>query len=106
MVSVGRQRAVDRVADDQGRLGRVQDDDGLAPGRGADDLDGVGRRAGELVDVGPGARAGRRGRHRRHDLRGSLDRGDAADGVHDRDGGLAAARDHVEVGQPEVLGAG
>ena len=57
---------------------------------------------GELVDVGPRARPRRHRSHRRDDLGvGHLD--DARHRVHDRDRGLAAAGDHVDVRRIEML---
>ena len=70
----------------------------------ADLRDGLAGGVGELVDVGAGARAGGARRDRRDDLRVGHRR-DPRDRVHDRDGRLAAAGDHVDVRGVEVGGA-
>ena len=61
-VGVLRDGAEDGVAHDHRRLGRVEDDDRLAALGAADGLDALAGGLGELVDVGPGARPGRRPR--------------------------------------------
>ena len=94
--------AEDGVAHDHWRIGGVQDDDRLAALGTADGLDALAGGLGELVDVGPGARPRRDGCDRRDDLRvGHVD--DARHRVDDRDGGLPAAGDHVDVRRIEVL---
>ena len=101
VVGVGADRAVDGVAHQDRRLGRVQDDDRLAVGGPADRHEPLGRRLGELVDVGPCPRAGRLRGDRRDDL-GVGHRRHPADGGHHRDRRLAAAGDHVQVGRVQL----
>ena len=95
-VGVRTDRTEDGVPHDHRRRHRIQDDDRLSPLRTAHRLDGVRRRLGELVDIGPGTGSGRtrgdggddlRIGHRRH----------SGDGMHDRDGRLSAAGDQVDV---------
>src|SRR5699024_1188888 len=102
VVGVVGDAAVDGVAHDHGRLGRVEDDDGLAALGAADLLDGELGGLGELVDVGARAGSGGLGGDGRDDL-GIPDRHDLRDGVDHGDGGLAAAGDHVVVGGIDVL---
>ena len=101
-IHVRLQRTEHGVAHEHLRGDRIQDDDGLAPLGAADLLEGMRRGLGELVDVGPGTRSGRPRGDGGHDL-GVGDRGDAGDGVHDRDGRLTAAGDHIQVDLADVL---
>src|SRR5690554_2783279 len=89
-------QAVDGVAHDQRRLGRVDDDDRLALLRATHLLDGTGGGAGELVDVLARARTDRAGGHGGDDL-AVLHRLHAGHCGDHGDGGLAAAGDHVDV---------
>ena len=90
------------VAHDQRRLGRIEHDDGLAARGAAHRLDGLGRRFGELVDIG--ARAGARALagDRRHDFT-VVHPGNARYGRDHRDRGLAAAGHHVHVQGVQVV---
>jgi len=95
-------QAVHGVAHDQRRLGGVEHDDRLGPVRVADDFQCTGGGFGELVDVGPGAGAGRLRGDRRDDL-GVAHRGHRAHRRDDRDGRLTTAGDHVDVVAVAVL---
>jgi hypothetical protein len=106
VVGVLGDRAEDGVAHDHWRVGRVEDDDRLATPGTADRLHTLAGGLGELVDVGSGARARRNRSHRSDDLgvRHSTLLGDhALDGIHDRDGGLPTAGDHVDIRRIQVL---
>ncbi len=96
LVRLGLGQAVHGVAHDQRRLGRVEDDDRLALLGAADLLDRAGGGAGEFVDVLAGARADRLGGGGGDDL-GVGHRLHAGHRRDHRDGGLAAAGDHVDV---------
>src|SRR5699024_11346699 len=102
VVGVVGDAAVDGVAHDHGRLGRVEDDDGLAALGAADLLDVELGGLGELVDVGARAGTGGLGGDGRDDL-GIPHRHDLRDGVEHGAGGLAAAGDQIVVGGVYVL---
>src|SRR5690606_5149980 len=93
---------VDGVAHQQRRFGRVEDDDRLALGGTADHLDGAGGGFGEFIDVGTGAGAGGLAGDGGDDFR-VVDVGHGGHGRDHRDGGLAAAGDHVDVRGVEVF---
>ena len=96
LVRFGLGEAMDGVAHDQRRLGRVDDDDGLADLGAAHFLDGAGGGAGEFVDVLAGAGTGRLGRNGGDDF-AVFDRLDPGDGGDHGDGGLTTTGDHVHV---------
>src|SRR5690606_29204156 len=89
-------QAVDGVAHDQRRLGRVDDDDRLAFLRAAHLLDGAGGGAGEFVDILARAGSNRTGRHSGNDLAVFHRLYPGHRGDHG-DGRLATAGDHVDV---------
>ncbi len=101
LARLGRDRAEHRVTHHQRRLDRVQDDDRLAALGSADDPQRLRGGLGELVDVRPGAGAGRLAGDRGDDL-GVRHGDDVCDGAHHRGGRLAATGDHVDVGGVEV----
>lgn len=89
-------QALDGVAHDHRRLGRVDDGQRLALARAAHLLDGVRRGVGELVEVGAGAGADGLAGQAGHDL-GVAHGLHTADGVDDRNRRLARTRNHVDV---------
>lgn len=84
-------QAIDRLAHDQRRLGRIENDDGLAA-RGTTHVhDRLACRLGEFVDIGAGAGPCALAGDRGDDL-AIVDLGHAAHRSHDRDGCLASGR--------------
>ncbi len=100
-VGVGFERAEDGVPHRQRRVSGIEDDDGLAALGAAEHLDRGGGRAGELVDVAPGAGSGGAGGDGGHDLRVG-DAGHPRHGVDHRDGRLPPAGHEVDVRLVEV----
>src|SRR5690606_16394856 len=90
------------VAHDHRWLGGVHDDDRPALLRPANDFDGLRGGFGELVDVGAGSGTGGFRGNRGNDL-AVMHLGDPRHRRHHRDGGLAAAGDHVDVELVQVL---
>lgn len=84
-------QAIDRIAHDQRRRGRVENDDGLAACATTHVNDRLARRLGEFVDIGAGAGTFALAGDRGDDL-AIVDLGHAAHRGHDRDGCLASGR--------------